>query len=47
MVAITTFLNKNFDLAKFEEELIEKEIPQTNIDLEKQKHFVSKIREEI
>ena len=47
VINITKFLNKNFDLAKFEEELVELNIPQSKIDENEQKQYVSKIREEI
>ena len=47
VINITKFLNKNFDLAKFEEELLEATLPQSKIDENEQKQYVSKIREEI
>ncbi len=47
VINITKFLNKNFNLAKFEEELLEATLPQSKIDENEQKQYVSKIREEI
>jgi len=47
VINITKFLNKNFNLAKFEEELIETNIPQSKIDENEQKQYISKIRKEI
>jgi malate dehydrogenase (quinone) len=47
VINITKYLNKNFDLEKFEDELIEHNLPQSKIDENEQKEYVSKIREEI
>ena len=47
VINIVKYLNKNFDLAKFEDELIEQTIPQSKIDEKLQAKYVSKIREEI
>jgi malate dehydrogenase (quinone) len=47
VINITKFLNKNFDLAKFEEELVEKSPEPRTINEEEQEGYVSQIRAEI
>ncbi len=47
VINVTKYLNKNFDFKKFEDELVEENIPQSAIDANEQKQYVSKIREEI